>query len=352
MDHKDITSGGSPALPAADGIRGFACLWVLVVHNIAIIFPSTFPGLAGCGKIGVWLFFVLSAYLLTCKLRVTGLSWCALGSYGWGRFWRIVPPFAAALLLYRFAATAGIDSSGDLVDALMLRKGYAHLWTIPVEFKFYFILPIFVAGFAWLARSGGLRTVVLGGIALIVLHQVVFPFWQLGDNSIETRWYLSSFLVGIVAAFLPRLHRPVAATIWGVAILASVVLLMPVVRHALFGIEVSRYLMNKYLLLSPLWAIFIVTQADGVGWIGRILRGRVMSALGHWSYSIYLVHWLFALKAREIAADHMIAVIISMVLAVFVGYCFYRTIERPSAFCRGKFWPKARPVSGPASPGS
>ena len=95
-------------LPAAAGIRGFACLWVMVIHNFGFfVFP---PGsVDGCGKIGVWLFFVLSAYLLTYKLVASGTSMPVLAAYAWGRFWRIIPAFVVAVLFYRFAGTAGIN---------------------------------------------------------------------------------------------------------------------------------------------------------------------------------------------------------------------------------------------------
>lgn len=56
---------GKPAswLPAAEGIRGVACLLVLVAHAVTMFFPRSVPYLSGSGKIGVWPFFVLSAYL-------------------------------------------------------------------------------------------------------------------------------------------------------------------------------------------------------------------------------------------------------------------------------------------------
>lgn len=47
----------------ADGIRGLACLIVLCTHAVAMFFNSTYMALAGMGKVGVWLFFVLSAFL-------------------------------------------------------------------------------------------------------------------------------------------------------------------------------------------------------------------------------------------------------------------------------------------------
>ena len=45
-------------------IRGLACLMVVIAHIISVI-PGVGKNVSGCGKIGVWLFFILSAFLLT-----------------------------------------------------------------------------------------------------------------------------------------------------------------------------------------------------------------------------------------------------------------------------------------------
>ena len=45
-------------------IRGFACLLVIIAHILSGM-PYIGINVAGTGKIGVWLFFILSAFLLT-----------------------------------------------------------------------------------------------------------------------------------------------------------------------------------------------------------------------------------------------------------------------------------------------
>lgn len=139
---KLIQAATTSHLPEADGIRGLACLIVLVVHATAVTFPATYPYLRGTAKVGVWLFFVLSAFLLTYKLLHRGFSLRTLVDYGLGRFLRIYPLFALTVLgYYLLWPSAGIATQADLVQALTLQKGYIHLWTVPVEFKFYFFLP-------------------------------------------------------------------------------------------------------------------------------------------------------------------------------------------------------------------
>ena len=53
-------------IKSLDGLRGFAVLLVLLSH-MSLVGINLVPGLdfAGIGKAGVYLFFVLSAFLLT-----------------------------------------------------------------------------------------------------------------------------------------------------------------------------------------------------------------------------------------------------------------------------------------------
>lgn len=60
--------------PAADGIRGLACLLVLCTHLPGFFLPDYGKYVTGTGKYGVWLFFVLSAFLLTSRLKPRGLA--------------------------------------------------------------------------------------------------------------------------------------------------------------------------------------------------------------------------------------------------------------------------------------
>lgn len=71
--------------PAADGIRGLACLLVLCTHLPGFFLPDYGKYVTGTGKYGVWLFFVLSAFLLTSRFKATGFGPGALWRYAVGR---------------------------------------------------------------------------------------------------------------------------------------------------------------------------------------------------------------------------------------------------------------------------
>jgi peptidoglycan/LPS O-acetylase OafA/YrhL len=335
---------GTGHIAPADGIRGFACLIVLVVHAAAFSFPATFPYLEGCGKVGVWLFFALSAYLLTHQLKTRGLSRDTLLDYFVGRVLRIYPLFALAVVGYYFLQPVGIASWGDVWLALTFQKGYAHLWTIPVEFKFYALLPVIVAAGLYVQSRMGDRGLLLVAALATLAHQLFYPYWGAKVGGIDTMPYLPAFLFGSIVALLPA--RKGSGDAVGLAILAGVFLAAPFVRHALFGIEPSGYLVDKFLWFGLAWAVFIATQAHSTGMLAKLFSGAFLTRIGQYSYSIYLVHLLVVLKAAELFPQSVVAATASVAVSVIAGAALYRIAEKPIAAARRPFVDALRSAGG------
>jgi len=173
--------------------------------------------LAGTGKVGVWLFFVLSAVLLTKKFQNTGFGIESIIGYALGRFLRIIPLFVIAILVHKTFDSIGLVTWTDVIAALTFQKGYAHLWTVPVEFKFYIWLPIFAVGFI-AARNRSFSAACMLLLVLIGGEQLLWPYWQTPINSLGTGWYASSFTIGCFLAVILNDVRPrisnTTATCW------------------------------------------------------------------------------------------------------------------------------------------
>jgi peptidoglycan/LPS O-acetylase OafA/YrhL len=105
---------------------------------------------------------VLSAFLLTfpligrtAKQFRDGGFWL---SYALRRVLRIFPLYILVLLVSylfstRYPTPYVIPLSGtELLDHLTLQAGKSIYWTVPVEFKYYLVLPFVAAGFALLLR--------------------------------------------------------------------------------------------------------------------------------------------------------------------------------------------------------
>lgn len=93
-----------------DGLRGLACLIVLIAHASAVRMPEQGWLITGTGHIGVWLFFVLSAFLLSIKLWSALPAAERLSRYGVDRVLRIFPPFIVAVLVYHYADMIGLGA--------------------------------------------------------------------------------------------------------------------------------------------------------------------------------------------------------------------------------------------------
>src|SRR5579871_180197 len=90
-----------------DGLRGVAILMVIVAHAFYIN-PNAGSavkmagGIIGTGGYGVWLFFVLSGFLIAWpfwKRKVAASEHVLPGGYFQRRFWKIYPPLALSILI-------------------------------------------------------------------------------------------------------------------------------------------------------------------------------------------------------------------------------------------------------------
>ncbi len=320
-------------LLAADGIRGLACLLVLLVHAFSHFYPATFPLTRGAGKYGVWLFFVLSSFLLTLRLQQRGFGLSNLSDYAVGRTLRVLPLYFLACLLYYWAGI-GITTATELKAALTFQQGFIHLWTIPVEFKFYLLLPPLAWAGLWLLRRYGHPTLIISGLSLLLMQQALWPYWQTPENSAETRWYLPAFLFGILAALLlpnlRQLHRSRVATPCALATLLILMLALPGTRLWLFGTPLSADLMDKHLYLGLVWTCFLVVLVDGQGLAGRLLMSGPLARLGAISYSTYLFHWLAFSLLAKLWPGNAAAMFAALALALVAGALGYHLFEQPA----------------------
>lgn len=322
-----------PKLSGAAGIRGLACMVVVVVHSFQHFFSAAVPYLDGVGKIGVWLFFVLSSFLLTMKFMRTGFGGSALLSYFNGRVLRILPLFFIVVAVYYWLGTAGIDSADDLKGALLLIKGYAHLWTIPVEFKFYFLLPIMAATFLLVSRAMGTPGVLAVACVAVFFHQKIAPSAEVPANSVDTLWYLPCFVFGSVAALLYHgtrsFIRPWSCTVVGLVCVVIILLMTPGSLNYLFDMPFDGWLQNKYVALSLILAVFMLALVEPVGVMAVFLCSLPMKKLGEWSFSIYLIHWLVVIKFSSWHPESYPWLMLAVVASVMAGAVLYKLVERP-----------------------
>jgi peptidoglycan/LPS O-acetylase OafA/YrhL len=329
-------------LAALDGLRGFALLLVLLDHSSdeqIRIFGALFNR---AGKYGVFLFFVLSAFLLTHLLLSRPASdWRKAGTwfnYAVRRFLRIIPIYYLAILILAWKKQFTWHRAWD---NFLLRDGYRQFWTIPVEMKFYLLLPGLALALGW-CRERRWRPALLAALGSVVLAWALYHgerLWCVNEHVFLISENLAPFLLGCVTAALHQaLGRvrhvpkwvPWLCEIVAIAALATVLLRIPLLYNAVFSPEKRvRRFGDDEVICGLLWSLAIFGLIHGRGWVRRAFEWLPLRYLGWISFSAYLCHWrlITTVNKMGLAPAARFPVFILCVLAL--ASLSYFLIERP-----------------------
>ncbi|MDQ0299623.1 peptidoglycan/LPS O-acetylase OafA/YrhL [Salibacterium salarium] len=327
MNRKDI-------IPSLNGIRGLAFLIVFLGH-MSIYFPGlSNHNITGVPKTGVWLFFVLSSFLLTYyflskpeRARILK-EWV---NYFFRRFMRIMILYFIVVTIY-FLFKIRITDTEVYLKHLILQGGEAHFWTMPVEMGFYALLPLVTLILIGLLKLKPIY-ILLTLSLIIVVHQMIFPYTDAVYSSINVFQYLPVFVCGCFTAAFHILLKKVDISrnvkilfdILCILLIIGIVLLIPGVREYVFGIPTSGYLINWFIHFGLIWSVFILLMLNGYGIVRKFFESKVFIFLGHISFSGYLIHWFF----RETTIDFSNGVFIYIIGTLTLSYLMYRYIEKP-----------------------
>lgn len=333
-------------LDALDGLRGLAVMIVIASHMWLLGFaPTRIVELGGIGKSGVYLFFVLSAFLLTRPLlerNPAGFAdtrlWLA---YALRRILRIWPLFLVILALSWGLTRAGVEfwpyqlDTAALLRHLALREGESVLWSIPVEFSFYLWLPLVALTLAWMGhRRWPLPAQSLAVAVAVALAMLAWPPGETLRNDVRLGPYLVLFLCGSFAAAIDRRMSATGTRAWGWAglvALAAFVLSIPQAWSALTGTDVDRRLSHHWFLyFGVIWSTLLLAVRWGPAWLKAPFASAPMRLVGIVSFSAYLWHMpvlyaLRALGALKWAGVAWLALALMLVLAM----ASYLLFERP-----------------------
>lgn len=335
-------------IDSLDGLRGVAVLFVFLSHLSAAKLPAL--SFRGLGHYGVYLFFVLSSFLLTIPLLkettnlYSGRLWL---NYAIRRFFRIYPLYIIAVVVWYYRLAARYDFRIPLSD--LFEKIYLHLalqlgkgvfWTIAVEFKFYFILPLFVFLFVRVyKRNLLLSALTVGAIIMLVIFFYHPKVAKDHGDTIELIPYLPIFLSGMLAALVYtkingiviRNNTKKLLEIVAIAAFLTVVATLPSFLFLLTGFTDPGYaLLKNYLLYGVLWSIFIISYMNGYGLVNRLLSCRLLRFIGMISYSIYLWHvMIIGFVGRNIHTTTSIKILLVILITLTLSFLSYMIIERP-----------------------
>lgn len=370
---------------AGDPLRGLATLGIIVVHAGSAALNATgygvrFSGEAGridaygnvvgslqvSGTFGVWVFFVLSGYLISrpfVRATIDGRPRPSIVRFARKRALRILPAYWTVLtlvLLFTVWLTASAKiSTGRIAELYVfvvngnnpVTSWTAHMWTLEAEAMFYVALPVIaVLGALALHRLPTPRAralaIVLPCVVWILLAAPLHVEDALG---VEWLTVFRFFAAGIaLAAIEPFAHPRVTgqrrwATVATALFVGAAVglLVLPPLRYVVggaldSGLGGALLGIGCDLAVTAVVAAALLRQwADGGCW--PLVDNSFTRWLGTRSYSFYLVHYalVFELSLLIARAGWGYKVTLALLLpAVLVASgalaeVLYRTVERP-----------------------
>jgi peptidoglycan/LPS O-acetylase OafA/YrhL len=266
---------------------------------------------------------------------------------------RVVPAFwfqlAVLFVIGWIAAGAPPFGAGTLVaHAFFVQHLFTGLapinpvyWSLPVEWWFYFTLPVFGLAFGrvrwWLLLALVVVTAVTFRLACWHwLHDGQWHPWANYGSIMHLRARLDQFFLGIVAAWF---HLQVARdSRWrarcAVLGLAGLVALLPslAARGDLFVNADYPYVLVHYPLVGALFALIVFGAAGTIRWLLVAFANRVLAWVGMVSYSLYLWHypvlgWIRAAGLYE-RLGIALATLVALAASLFAAWLSYRFIEK------------------------
>lgn len=339
-----------------DGVRALAALFV-VFHHSWLMSVGGYPGNNGpwytdwliYGHLAVSVFIVVSGFSLSLSPSRHGMQLERGGKeFLRRRFWRIVPPYWAALVITTLLIGGGLYApegstaygvrdmfvhAALLQDALGNTSPNGAFWSIAVEWHIYFLFPLLLVGF----RRWGIKFVLPAATVLVVGQHLLGQAWPVvGKLDRFTPAYLVLFVAGASAAWLAqRRTAPKTAMLCGVILTLCAGFLI----LAAGSEQATRNYFWLDLLVGIATASLFVAFAQGrFRWLTSLLAVRPLAFLGSFAFSLYLIHapvlamltdWVVRPQGLGMTESLGLLLLIGSPCSVAAAYAFFLVFERP-----------------------
>jgi len=323
-------------------LRGLAALIVLVSHygNGSGSWGAFGHG---AGQLGVMLFFILSAFLMSYIYLDQPPSFAALRRYAVARIARIIPLFCIVVVVSYVVNILQVSwyakvafPIGDLealLSHLLFLYGVDVLWSIPPEVHCYVLFACI-----WVLRPHihiGWLIVLL--IVLLCVANILQPVqyvenFELGVLIARLIKVLPCFVVGMVFGGLFNRWQPShhLCSHWYLGVLLLIPLLYPEVFMLLTGNELKLWA-DWWVQATVSIIFFVVVFLVPSG--NPILENFVGDWIGRISYSLYLLHSPLLLVLKRLGWLGEGGLLLFIVAALVVAHISYTLVEAPMRWC-------------------
>jgi len=335
-----------------DGLRAIAFLLVFASHKIYLEQRDAL------GDVGLWLFFVLSGFLITRILARSrteienGLCTVTkgLGGFYLRRTARIFPPYYLLLAFFAaasvFVPIANFGTSEKLAYLLYGTNvlvgarsewpgNFGHLWSLAIEEQFYLLFaPIIL-----LVSRRHTMTVCLAVISAGVVTKIALEARHASAVSIDVNSLINFALLGIGGVVGLSAARPAPKWFTGGAA-QVVVLCFYLALPLVFGTFVRHHLWHLLGKLSAVLVgilLFQIFQGQQ-SWFVAALQIPPILKIGRISYGAYLIHNfihfstiedLLRYIGVEITAPQSVQLLAELTISLMLASLSWRCLERP-----------------------
>lgn len=327
----------SRRIAVLDGWRGIALLLVLLEHVVTSITGSYPFSWTQTGQHGVTLFFVLSGFLITARLKEGNLD---LKKFYIRRFFRLMPvawAYLATVEVVGLLLGHSWISLHELAACVFFFRNYiggqatvyaGHFWSLSMEEQFYLVWPLLLllAGSrraAWIATAGA--------FACAFFRLENWTHYNRLWESFHTEVRADALFTGCVLALIlsGRSREPILRFA-GRATLPALALLL----YCFYAFHWLPPLME-----SVAFALLIAaTLSSPVSRLRKVLESRVLVWVGSVSYSVYVWQQVFIMPRWHGAAR----ILMYGLMPIFALASYY-LIEKPCTRLGQKLTPSETP---------
>ena len=349
-------------IPSLDGLRAVSIVMVLGLHTLqrhSLHHPVSLLWYALLnGSLGVYIFFVISGYLITkLLLREHDLNGrISLSLFYLKRCFRILPPlyiYVGVLALLALAGRVAL-SRIDVVSALFFFHNYAlastswaieHFWSLSVEEQFYLVWPLVLIACLHLAlKQGRVRAAAAAGIVIVLSPAIRIVSFRLHQPLLHDgagfHMHADALMMGCAAGLLEgrarfeQVYRFVTR-IWWLPIVALAVGSYLEIRFGNYwSFPLGETYTGFFIVAFLLWCI---RNPDTP--LGRLLNSRPVIHIGVLSYSMYIWQTLFLHHDNVTVferAEWLGQFPVNWLAIVLVAEVSHRLVELPSNLLRNR----------------
>lgn len=362
-----ITSGGK-FIKEIDGLRFIAIMPVLIQHmterferNTTVSFAvppenNSISFLASHGFIGVYIFFVISGFILAlpfARYKLKSDKKVKLLPYYWRRITRLEPPFILwTSVFFIVFVIQGHKIFTEVLPHYLASITYTHgliyhhwsplnppTWTLEIEVQFYIAAP-FLALLAFNIRDKVKRRII--NVLIILLVMILQQYFKFYTNpyNLTILGHLHYFLIGFLLAdiYLCDWNTPKKNTVYDFIAIASFIALI-------YSWSWDFEFLRRLIFAASLFIMFAAVFKGN--YVNRFVSNRWISAIGGMCYTIYLIHLPFAEFLITVTKDiHitdyytvnlLIQLMIFLPIILTLSAVFFLLFEKPFM---DKNWPK------------